>query len=91
MTFLIRKTSIWNNTPWYEADTVQPCEEAREDIYTDVDWDGSVVRTRRWLMDFDTMDDLMEFVKKHGDVVVQKGNVCTEMIPVIEIYDTWRE
>ena len=91
MTFLIRRTSIWNNKPWYEADTVQPCEEAREDMYDEVYGDGSVVRTRRWLMDFDTMDDLMKFVKKHGDVVVQDGTVCSEMISLIEIYDTWRE
>lgn len=40
-----------------------------------------------WFVEFDCLDGLMEFIARHGDVVIQKRSDGVE----IEIYDGYRE
>lgn len=44
----------------------------------------------RWFIKFETLEDLMEFKSTHGDLVLT--NDCSNYkIPVVEIYDGYRE
>jgi hypothetical protein len=40
-----------------------------------------------WLRDFDTMEDLMEFVRRYDTVIVSEG----KKYPVVKIYDGYVE
>ena len=50
------------------------------------DFDGMA-----WFMEINSVDDLVAFAKKHGDIVVTTGKSVNPAIPRIEIYDHWRE
>ena len=42
-----------------------------------------------YTIEIDNLEQLMDFVRKHGDIVIQKRDDYD--LPEIEIYDTWRE
>lgn len=42
-----------------------------------------------YTVEIDNLEQLMDFVRKHGDIVIQKHDDYD--LPEIEIYDTWRE
>ena len=47
-----------------------------------------------WLIEIETLEQLMEFVATHGQVVVSPIDPCVrdrEAFPEIEIYDEYRE
>ena len=37
------------------------------------------------------LDDILEFARKHGEIVVMPNYYFNPEIPMIEIYDTYRE
>lgn len=76
MKFLVRKTSA------FYCDETAPCEGAKGWIVRDIESEG-------WAIDIETIDDLMAFVDKNGDIVIQKDDA--EDFPWLEIYDTYRE
>lgn len=47
-------------------------------------------RESAWVVDIDTIDDLMKFTSKHGSVVIQPWSHNHELTE-IEIYDDYRE
>lgn len=53
---------------------------------------GGIARRRKdrdgWSVEFASLDDLMAFVARHGDVVIQRP---FRSLPRIEIYDDYRE
>jgi hypothetical protein len=42
-----------------------------------------------YTIEIDNLEQLMDFIKKYGDVVIIKEEQYD--FPIIEIYDTWRE
>ena len=74
MRFVIRRTSDWDNKP--------PCKEAYvlPEEYDPHAW------YHTWHIDINSLDELIKFVNKYGEIVVS-----TENDPYIEIYDTNRE
>ena len=59
----------------------KPCKEAKREIVQGVP---------EWVVEIKTLDDLIEFYKKYGDLVLMKS--WTDRIPFeIEIYDGCRE
>ena len=74
MRFRIRRTSNYGDTP--------PCEEAYTvpgEINPEKWWCD-------WYVNINTLEELLAFNKKHGDLVLMIRNE-----PTIEIYDTYRE
>ncbi len=41
--------------------------------------------------EINSIEELMDFIDKNGDVVIRNPYVGREPYKVIEIYDTWRE
>jgi predicted RNA-binding protein associated with RNAse of E/G family len=74
MRFKISRTSGWDNDP--------PCKEA----YTLPEEYNPKDHYHKWYIDINSLDELIKFVDKYGDIVVS-----TENDPYIEIYDTYRE
>jgi hypothetical protein len=68
--FIVSKTSVW-------SDEERPCKEA-------------VSGTRKgrtvWKVKIESLKDLINFSKKHGQLVISTGGT-----PEIEIYDGYRE
>jgi len=44
-----------------------------------------------WVRDFDTLEDLMEFAREHGDLVIHEPHGLPAGTVGIEIYDGYRE
>ena len=74
MRFKITRTSGWYNNP--------PCKEA----YTLPEEYDPRAWYQTWYIDINSLDELIKFVDKYGEIVVS-----TENDPYIEIYDTYRE
>lgn len=74
MRFKIRRTSKWDDT--------KPCEEAYilQGVHDPNAW------YQKWSIDINTLEDLIAFSKKYGDLVI-----ITNGEKSIEIYDTYRE
>lgn len=49
-----------------------------------------IAQEERWTIELNSLEDLMRFIDKYGQVVINTGQGTTES-PVIEIYDDWRE
>lgn len=56
----------------------RPCSEAQ-----DIGFDT-------WVVDFETLEAFMVFVHKYNKVVIKTPDEQSTL-PIIEIYDTWRE
>lgn len=44
-----------------------------------------------WMVDIETMDDLMKFIEKYGNVVIEEEYYFGNEYPRLEIYDNYRE
>lgn len=44
-----------------------------------------------WVMEIDSLETLMKFIRKQGTVVVSDAGVFGNSLPEIEIYDDYRE
>lgn len=95
MKFIVEKTSMSSRD-----DYSRPCEEAKEKItvYNSLSRENQDI----WLIDINSLDELMTFVNKYEKVVIGKDyiTICyycdfdeklIENLPVIEIYDDYRE
>lgn len=84
MEFLVKRTS----TQW---DDIKPCEEALRKQYIEKHDQGDKV-VDAWSLEIDSMESLMMFIKKYGEVVLMERDYFSEAdIPVLEIYDSYRE
>ena len=84
MRYHILRTS--SNNSWKDnVRNKRPCKEAYKAKYTK---DEKEVET--WFVDIDTLEQLMTFHKKYGDLVIESP-WCKSYMPAIEIYDERRE
>ena len=80
MKFQIERTSSW----WSE-DGKAPCEGAvlmKEGTSTDLPV---------YTIDIESVEDLVELMKREGEIIIKEGGYMNDGLPVIEIYDTYRE
>ena len=42
-----------------------------------------------WYIDINSLEELLKFEEKYGEIII--GTTCDGEIPIIEIYDTYRE
>lgn len=78
MTFEIERTSDWTASK-------KPCEGAvlaHKETETDY---------ARYHIEIASLEDLVAFVKKEGEIVIREGGYKEDGLLVIEIYDTYRE
>jgi hypothetical protein len=78
MKFIVSRTSIW-------GDDEKPCKEAKQEKLT---WCGETENC--WVVEINTLEDLIKFYKKYGDLILEESDVKEAPIK-IEIYDTYRE
>ena len=57
----------------------QPCDEAER------------VNDLTYTIEINSLEQLMDFIDRHGEVVVFPSEPDGRPLPTIEIYDTWRE
>jgi len=44
-----------------------------------------------WVVDIDSLEELMKFSKKYGDLIISEYTMWAKDFPSIEIYDDYRE
>lgn len=57
-------------------------------------WTGvGVLKKPAWTIEINTIEELMAFIEKHGEVIVWPKNHCDIFgdYPAIEVYDDYRE
>lgn len=78
MKFAIERTSDYNGER-------RPCEEAilvRE---------GSAYVDPLYHIEIDSLEALVALMKREGEIIIKEGGYNGDGLPVIEIYDTYRE
>ena len=86
MKFKVRRTSEW------DVD-VQPCKEAHQETFVSIDLRGKIARdfdAIGWFIEINTLEELLKFREKYGDLVLTKHYLNPEIVEV-EIYDDYRE
>ena len=80
MEFTVYRTSrgLWYDIPKEEP----PCKGATPRTYKDGD--------TYWVINIDTLEDLLAFVKEHGEIVLEHEQHATLGMHSIEIYDGYR-
>lgn len=66
---------------------LKPCEEAYEG---NILWIGSDKYIKCWYVDINSLQELLDFEKKYGDIIITTS-LFDNKTPVIEIYDYYRE
>ena len=79
MKFQIERTSSW----WSE-DGKAPCEGAV------LMKEGTSITDPVYTIDIESVEDLVELMKREGEIIIKKSYEDVGL-PVIEIYDTYRE
>ena len=77
MKFIISRASQWAEQ--------QPCEEAKEEEFI---YGNRILK--RWTMEFNSLDEIMNFKSKYGDIVIRDSYV-TDDVQEIVIYDDYIE
>jgi hypothetical protein len=49
------------------------------------------IYTTAWFIEINTLEDLLKFIKKHGNCIITQSDWLIKSCPSIEIYDTYRE
>lgn len=73
-------------------------------VMTEEDWygtgknhrveNGHIMRdmdTTAWFIELNTLEELLEFTKKHGQCIISESDWSVKDCPSIEIYDDYRE
>jgi hypothetical protein len=47
--------------------------------------------TKLWVMEINSLEELMKFSKKYGELVIRDDDWAAKDMPMIEIYDDYRE
>lgn len=76
------KFEITRTSTWFEEDI--RCEEARQEDYV-----KNNHLCKRWVVEINTLEEIIEFIKKYGRIVLDADERYE--LPKIEIYDDWRE
>ena len=78
MTFAIERTSDWTGER-------KPCEEAV------LVKEGSARSDPVYHIEIGSLEALVELMKREGEIIIKEGGYNNDGLPVIEIYDTYRE
>lgn len=74
--------------------------EKIKDKYPRVNWEGYYnwqggcrkdYKEKRWVIEIDSLEDLIKFKYKYGNIIIHSDNWGNSDLQVIEIYDDWRE
>jgi hypothetical protein len=79
MKFEIERTSFW-----YKDEMKEPCEGA---VLMKA---GTSTTDPVYTIDIESVEDLVELMKREGEIII-KASYKDGGLPVIEIYDTYRE
>lgn len=60
----------------------KPCDEAFSTI---------VDNSKRWMIEVDSLSELIDLKTKYGDLIIQENIVGNDSLLEIEIYDDYRE
>ena len=78
MKFFVRRASQWN----YK---IKPCEEAKQE---NVPYENGEEKV--WMVEIDTIEELMNFQSKYGDIIIRDSTLYTEYHEIL-IYDDYIE
>ena len=82
--FRVEKTSL-------RGSFEKPCDEAVLKETQEMTGDGSVKLSEVWVIQMDSLDKLITFRDKYGELILDQDPCFPEIPDSIEIYDDWRE
>lgn len=83
MTFEIDRASMYGNFT-----ETKPCDEAYKTEITQTNGWNETKTVKKYVVNIDTLEELMQFVEREGKIVVYPARNAT---PQITIYDDWIE
>lgn len=83
MKFEISRVSEWHDK--------SPCEEAYSQEVEFFAYEGEPNPQTVWFIDINTLEELMAFCTKYGDLVLRPSTWRIADVPSLEIYDDYRE
>lgn len=66
MKFIVTRTSV----PDYDNPNKKTCDEAKFQEIIRINPEGYKTTLKRWIVEFNSLEDLIRFVKKYGDVII---------------------
>jgi len=82
--FRVEKTSL-------RGSSEKPCDEAVLKETEEMTDEGSVKLREVWVIKMDSLDKLITFRDKYGELILDHDPSFPEIPDSIEIYDDWRE
>lgn len=53
--------------------------------------DEKIDQGHHWVIELSTIEDLVEFSRLNGQIIISNNSWISDDMPEIEIYDDWRE
>lgn len=69
----------------------KPCDEAVLKETQEMTGEGSVKSRQVWVINMDSLDELITFRDKYGELILDQDPSFPQIPDSIEIYDDWRE
>jgi hypothetical protein len=82
--FRVEKTSL-------RGSSEKPCDEAVLKETPEITDEGSTKLREVWVINMDSLDKLITFRDKYGELILDHDPSFPEIPDSIEIYDDWRE
>ena len=82
--FRVEKTSL-------RGSPEKPCDEAVLKETQEMTSEGSVKPREVWVVNMDSLDELITFRDKYGELILDHDPSFPQIPDSIEIYDDWRE
>ena len=82
--FRVEKTSL-------RGSSEKPCAEAILRETQEITDTGSVKLRQVWVITMDTLDEMITFRDKYGELILDHDPAFSQIPDSIEIYDDWRE
>lgn len=82
--FRVEKTSL-------RGSPEKPCDEAILQETTEMTDEGRVKPREVWVVNMESLDELITFRDKYGELILDHDPSFSQIPDSIEIYDDWRE
>jgi hypothetical protein len=82
--FRVEKTSL-------RGSTEKPCNEAVLKETPETSDEGSIELRQVWVITMDSLDEMITFRDKYGELILDHDPSYSQIPGSIEIYDDWRE
>jgi len=82
--FRVEKTSL-------RGSTEKPCDEAILKETPETSDEGSIELRQVWVVTMDSLDEMITFRDKYGELILDHDPSFSQIPDSIEIYDDWRE